>query len=91
MATATLITIPIYQINSAAVNRTLYPYGNPMAFGGASIMVQPNTSDGTLNSLQAGRLAGGALIYSAVSTSVQPGTVFWSSLTVAAIVSLANA
>lgn len=92
MATATLIAIPIYQINSnIVVNRTLYPYGNSIYFAGASLNVQANVGDGTLNTLQAGRVAGGALIYSTVTSSVTGSTVFYSSLTPAQIATLANA
>jgi hypothetical protein len=91
MATATLITVPVYQINSTnVINRSLYPYGMGVAFAGASILVQPNTGT-ELNDLQAGGQAGGALIYSKITSAATGETVFFSSLTVAAIVTLANA
>jgi len=90
MATATLITVPVYQINSTVVDRNLYPFGKPIAFAGASLNVQPNTGS-TLNELQAGRQPGGALIYSAILSTPTGSTVFYSNLTVAAIVSAANA
>lgn len=91
MATATLITIPVYQINSdQVINRSLYPYGMPVQFAGATLNVQPNSFN-TLNDLQAGRQPGGALIYSKVISSATGSTVFYSNLTPAAIVTLANA
>lgn len=92
MATATLIAIPVYQINSNnVINRTLYPYGNPIYFAGATLQVQTNVGDGTLNSLQAGRQAGGALIYSAIRSSVTGDAIFYSNLTPAQVATLANA
>jgi len=91
MATATLITIPVYQINSnQVIDRSLYPFGKPFAFAGATLNVQPNVGT-SLNELQAGRQPGGALIYSAVRSSSTGDTVFYSNLTVAAIIALANA
>lgn len=90
MATV-LITIPVYQVNSGPqVDRSVYPYGMPVAFAGASLNVQPNTGT-TLNELQAGRQSGGALIYSKIISSATGSTVFYSNLTVAAIIALANA
>lgn len=89
MAT-TLANIPIYQINSnQVINRNLYPYGMPITFAGTAIAVQPNSFQ-TLQDLQAGRQAGGALIYSAVSSTVYPNTVFWTNLTQTAIAALFN-
>lgn len=90
MATATLITIPVYAINGQVQDRSLFPFGNQMAFGAAAIQVQPNSFQ-TLNDLQAGRQAGAALIYSRVKSSATGDTVFYSNLTVAAIVALGNA
>lgn len=89
MAT-TLASIPVYQINSSQViNRTLYPYGMPVLFAGTAIAVQPN-SFSSLKDLQAGGVAGGALIYSAVSSTVYPNTVFWTNLTQTSIATLFN-
>lgn len=91
MATATLIPVPIYQIGSQQIiDRTLYPYGMSVQFAGSSINVQPNTGS-TLQQLQAGGIAGAALIYSLIRTSAAPGPVFFSSLTPAQIATLANA
>jgi len=91
MATTTLITVPIYQINSdQVINRSLYPYGMPLIFAGATLNVQPN-SFAQLSDLQAGRQPGGALIYSKVISSATGTTVFYSSLTPAQIVTLTNA
>lgn len=91
MATATVITVPVYQINSQQViDRTLYPFGMSVGFAGASINVQPNTGT-ELNDLQAGGQAGGALLYSRIKSSATGDTVFFSNLTVAAVIALANA
>lgn len=90
MATATLITVPVYSINDKLVDRTLYPYGLPIAFAGASLNVQPNTGS-TVNELEAARQKGAALVYSRVRSNVTGETIFYSNLTVAAIISLANA
>lgn len=91
MATATLITIPVYQINSTKViDRTLYPYGMGVAFAGASVVAQPNTGT-ELNNLQAGGIAGAALVYSRITSAATGETVFFSNLTVSQIVTLANA
>jgi len=91
MATATLIAVPVYQINSNnVINRSLYPYGMSIQFAGATLNVQPN-SFSSLNDLQAGRQAGGALIYSKILTAATGDTVFYSSLTPAQIATLANA
>lgn len=87
MATATLITIPVYKINSnQLIDRTQYLYGMPMAFAGASVVAQPNSGT-TVHALRAGT----ALVYSKVMSSATGTTVFYSNLTVAAIVALANA
>lgn len=91
MATSTLITVPVYAINSTLVDRSLYPYGRPIAFAGATLNVQPNTSTGTVNSLEAARQSGAALVYSSVLSSVTGTTTFYSNLTVAQIITLANA
>ena len=91
MATATLIAIPVYQINSQQIiDRTLYPYGMSVQFAGATLNVQPNTGT-TLQQLQAGGQAGAALIYSRVLSSATGSTVFFSNLTPAQIATLANA
>lgn len=90
MATTTLITIPVYAINSALVDRTVNPYGNLWAFAGAGIVVQPNTFT-TLQDLQAARSPGAALVYSRITSNATGTTVFYSNLTVAAIITLANA
>lgn len=90
VATATAIQVPVYQVNSNnVVNRTLYPYGMPMVFGTAGLVVQPNSFN-TLNDLQAGRQAGGALIYSTIKSPATGNTVFYSNLTVASIMTLAG-
>jgi len=91
MATATLITVPVYQINSnQVVDRSLYPFGMSVLFAGASLNVQPNTGT-ELNDLQAGGVAGAALVYSRIRSSVTGDTVFFSSLTAAQVATLANA
>jgi len=91
MATATLIAIPVYQINSnQIVDRNLFPYGKSMYFAGATLNVQPNSFT-SLQQLQAGGQAGAALIYSAILSSATGTTVFYSNLTPSAIAALANA
>lgn len=91
MATATLITVPVYQINSNnVINRNLYPYGMPVQFAGATLNVQPN-SFSSLSDLQAGRQPGGALIYSMVRSAATGDAIFFSNLTPAQIATLANA
>lgn len=81
-----VIQASIYQINSnQVVDRTLYPYGMPMIFGTGTINVQPN-SGATLQQLQAGGLAGAALCYTRITSTVTGSTVFFSNLTVANIV-----
>jgi len=90
MATATLITIPVYAINSQLIDRTLYPYGMSVQFAGASLNVQPNTGT-TLQQLQAAASPGAALVYSRVRSSVTGEAIFYSNLTPAAVVALANA
>jgi hypothetical protein len=91
LATATAILVPVYAINSTQIiDRSLYPYGRNIVFGTAGMVVQPNAGDGSLNSLQAGRQAGAALIYSRVSVPATGDTVFFSSKTVAEIMTLAG-
>ncbi len=91
MATATLITVPVYAINSNnVINRSLYPYGMGVVFAGATLNVQPN-SFSSLNDLQAGRQAGAALVYSKILSAATGDTVFYSNLTPAQIATLANA
>lgn len=81
----TAIQVPIYQINSDnVINRSLYPYGKTMIFGTSGLAAQPN-SFSELKDLQAGRQAGGALIYSAITHSAYGSSVFYSSYTVAQI------
>ncbi len=92
MTTATLITVPIYQINSTQlIDRTLYPYGMSVIFAGSSINVQPNTTSGPINQLQACGQAGAALIYSRIRSSATGDTIFFSSLTAAQVATLGNA
>jgi hypothetical protein len=90
MATTTAVSIPVYQINQTLQDRTAYPYGNVIAFAGASIMAQPNSFN-SLQDLQAARQPGAALIYSIVRSSTNPGVRYYSNLTVASIVTLVNA
>jgi hypothetical protein len=91
MATATLIAIPVYQINSTQViDRNLYPYGMSVQFAGATLNVQPNTGT-QLNQLQAGGQAGAALVYSRIRSAATGDTIFFSNLTVAQVATLANA
>jgi len=97
MATATLITIPVYQINSNfAVDRNLYPFGMPVIFAGASLNVQPNVGS-SLKELQVqfGSSAipptNTALLYSRVRSTATGDTLFFSNLTPSAIATLANA
>jgi len=92
MATATLIAIPVYQINSTQfIDRSLYPYGMSVQFASATLNVQPNTSSGAIKELQACGIAGAALIYSRVRSAATGDTIFFSNLTAAAIAALANA
>lgn len=90
MPTATLISVPVYQINAQLIDRTLYPFGMSVQFAGASLNVQPNTGT-TLQQLQAAATPGAALVYSKIRTSVDPTDVFYSNLTPAAVANLANA
>lgn len=90
MATSTLITIPVYAINSQLQDRTLYPFGNLMQFAGASLQVSPNSGT-TLQQLQAAATPGAALVYSRVRSSVTGDAIFYSNLTPAQIQTLANA
>ena len=93
MATATLIAIPVYQINSTQyIDRSQYPYGMPVYFAGATLNVQPNTApNGRIQELQACGVAGAALIYSRIRSTATGDTIFYSNLTAAAIATLANA
>lgn len=59
----------------------------PVAFAGASIVAQPNTGT-TVAQLMDGTTA---FLYSRVRSEATGDTVFFSNLTVAAIVALANA
>ena len=90
MATATLITVPVYAINSTLVDRTLYPFGMSVQFAGASLNVQPNSGT-ALQQLQAAATSGAALVYSRIRSSVTGDTVFYSNLTPAQVATLANA
>ncbi len=90
MATATLIAVPVYAINSQLVDRTLYPYGMSVQFAGASLNVQPNTGT-TLQQLQAAATSGAALVYSRIKSSVTGDAIFYSNLTPAQVATLANA
>ena len=81
-----VVQAPIYQINSTkVVDRNLYPYGQTMIFGTGGINIQPNTGT-SLNQLQAGGVAGGALVYTRITSSATGDTVFFSNLTVAQII-----
>lgn len=81
-----VIQAPIYQINSNNVlNRTLYPYGMNMIFGTGGLGIQP-VSGSQLSDFQAGRQPGGALIYTAITSPAYAGTVFYSNLTIANII-----
>lgn len=90
MATATLIAVPVYAINSQLIDRTSYPYGQSIQFAGASLNVQANTGT-TLQQLQAAATSGAALVYSRIRSSVTGDVIFYSNLTPAAIATLANA
>lgn len=80
-----VFSAPIYQINSnQVVDRTLYPYGQTMLFGTGGANIQPNTGT-ALNQLQAGGIAGAALVYSRIKSSATGDTVFFSNLTIANI------
>ena len=90
VATATAILVPVYQINSTQlIDRSLYPYGQNTIIGTAGMTAQPNTGT-TLQQLQACGSAGAALIYSRIKTPSTGDTVFFSSLTVAQIMTLAG-
>lgn len=90
MATATLITVNVYAVNSTLVDRTNYPFGMPVGFSGPTLNVQANNGT-TVNELEAARVKGAALVYSRVRSSVTGDTVFYSNLTIAQIATLANA
>lgn len=80
-----VISAPIYQINSnQVIDRTSYPYGMTMLFGSGGAVIQPNFGS-TLADLQAGRTAGGALLYTRIKSSATGDAVFYSNLTVAQI------
>jgi hypothetical protein len=92
MAATNVILVPVYAIGSRQlIDRTTYPFGMSVAFGSTSVVAQPNTGDGSVNSLEAARTRGAALVYSRVSSPAFPNTVFFSNLTVSAIQTLANA
>lgn len=62
----------------------------PMVFGTGTVAIQPN-SFSSLNDLQAGRQAGGALIYTAITSTVYGGSVYYTDKTIAQIITdLAN-
>lgn len=86
MATATLIAIPVYKINSNYVIPN-NPYGKNIYFAGATLNVQGVTGS-TIDQLRDGTTA---FLYSAVRSSATGDTLFFSSLTPAAIAALANA
>lgn len=90
MATATLIAVPVYAINSQLIDRTLYPYGMSVQFAGASLNVQANSGT-TVRQLEAAATSGAALVYSRIRSSVTGEAIFYSNLTPAAVASLANA
>lgn len=80
-----VVRASIYAINSnPALSRTTYPYGMDMFFGTGSITIQGNTGDGSVGSLEAGRTAGAALVYTKI-TQTASGTVFFSGLTMAQV------
>lgn len=81
-----VIQAPIYAINSTLVDRTVYPYGQNFIFGSGGIGIQANGST-TLQGLQAAATPGAALVYTRISSSTYPGTVFYSNLSVANIIS----
>lgn len=81
-----VIRANIYQINSNnVISRTLYPYGMPMVFGTGTVSMQPN-SFSALNDLQAGRLPGGALIYTGITSTVYGGSIYYTDKTIAQII-----
>lgn len=82
---ATVINVKVYKINSNNIIPGLY--GVDMAFGAASIVAQPVTGS-TLAERQGGTPV---LLYSALTSSATGSTVFYSPLTVAQIVTAANA
>lgn len=82
---AAIVSIYVYKINSNYVIPN--PYGTPMAFGVAGLQVQPNTGS-TINQLRDGTTA---FLYSAVRHTSTGTDIFYSSATVAQIVSAANA
>lgn len=82
-----VIRANIYQINSdQVINRSLFPYGMPMVFGSGQCVIQPNSFN-TLNDLQAGRQAGGALIYTKIIAGPTGNTCYYTDKTVATIIS----
>lgn len=89
-AAGTIINVPIYQINSGPqVDRNLYPYGMPVAFGVGTMLAQANSGSQLLD-YQAGKTAGAALVYSRIKSSATGDTVWYSSLTIAQIITLAT-
>lgn len=80
-----VIQAPIYAINSTLVDRTVYPYGQNMVFGSGSVVLQVNGST-TLQGLQAAANPGAALVYTRIKTAATGDTVFYTNLTVAAII-----
>jgi hypothetical protein len=77
-----LISVPVYKINS---NGVLYsnPIFRAIAFPATAITVLPvGTPDNVVN---------GALIYSIVKSPATGGNEYYSNLTVAQIITLANA
>lgn len=74
-----LITVPIYQINSNEKFLAMKQF----AFPATGLFVQPVSPP--LNSVN------GALIYSQITSPATGQTAFYSNLTVAAVIALANA
>lgn len=67
------------------MNRSQYPYGMPMVFGTGTVALQANGFT-TLADLQAGRQPGGALIYTAITSTVYGGSVYYTDKTIATII-----
>jgi hypothetical protein len=81
-----LITVPIYRVNSApfdGLGTTSIVYYRNFALPATGIAVQPV---GTPNNV-----VNGALIYSAIKTPAFGDAVLYSNLTVAQVITLANA
>jgi hypothetical protein len=80
---AVVVTIPIYRINQTPFEAQGTRYYRDFALGAAGLAVQPVAHPHNV--------VNGAIIYSQINHPSYPNAALYSNLTVAAIVTLANA